>query len=241
MSATKPNSGTRTKVLFGFILIGFISVAIVRLFDGPEKPTGKPDGHEAVATASPTPLLATPQAKQLATPKPSPKPDDPIAGCLAREKDLASFSSEGEPKEVYTRLFEFLKPETAAQRELVLRNVHVRFPDGGVRRLQEIADDSPNAGQKLKLRFFSVDAEDLPVPEDLPFEIKGLSNDEAIKRFREQGEVLLDEVEETLRWNGNRSARVLRRDGRVTRLELFMGQRALMCDAESPRCVCQTR
>jgi hypothetical protein len=157
---------------------------------------------------------------------------EPILDCLPE----LQLSTEGSAENVFTRLFEALKPNIAASRELALRNVHVRLRDGSVRRLQILPGDG--AG-RMVLRYFTVDAEDLPVPEALPLDLQNISTDEAARRFMNEGEVLLDESEETLRWNDRKSARVIFHGEKVVQLQLFLDQRALLCDVGARNaCTC---
>jgi hypothetical protein len=132
-----------------------------------------------------------------------------------------------------------------ARREVRVRNVHVKTREGETLRLHfapgEFADGG-ETGAKLRMKLFGVDRENLPVPKELPKELDGLAklgSDQAIARFKAQGEVLLDESTYTQTLKENLSAEIIERGGHIERFQTFLGEKALACDAESGKMTCR--
>jgi hypothetical protein len=163
-----------------------------------------------------------------------------ILQCLSGAPPFADLKADQ-----FQTLGELLELGKAKNKEtrLEYQNVHIRKTTGEHLRLRLALEPSASGGsEKMGLKLFGVDSDDLPIPAALPSELTKLSNDEAIAKFKTQGEVELDESAWSRSWDPKTSASYVIRNGQPEHLQIFSGAKMLGCDlsAESARmeCVC---
>ena len=154
-----------------------------------------------------------------------------ILSCI---EDIAELSGVSDANDFDT-LDEFLKRAPlesgrTAPALLHFRNIHLTTLDGEELRLQILPPSGDAVGlDRMQVKLFSTDDEDLPVPLALPEWLKGLGWQDAVARFMNHGDVVLDEVSEAQRWGDEASASLLRRNGRVHQMAIFLPGRELAC------------
>jgi hypothetical protein len=115
------------------------------------------------------------------------------------------------------------------ERQVLFHNVHVKKNDGEVLRMHIAAAPGSQAANTMVLKLFGADEDNLPVPRDFPQDLLARNWQESVERFKSQGEVVLEEVSEAQRWGDDTAATLMKRNGRVEQLELYMGPRLLGC------------
>jgi hypothetical protein len=115
------------------------------------------------------------------------------------------------------------------ERQVLFHNVHVKKADGEVLRMHISAAPGGDATNRMVLKLFGVDGDNLPVVRDFPQDLIARNWQESVERFKSHGEVVLEEVSEAQRWGDDTAATIMKRNGRVEQLELYMGPRLLGC------------
>jgi hypothetical protein len=118
--------------------------------------------------------------------------------------------------------------------------VHIETPQGGKFRLRAepegstATDPSDGAnGARLKVEVFGVDADNLPVPMELPAEYRTLSPQQAVELFKSKGRVEVEEITQTLNWDKQTNAVTKTRNGHVIEAQMMFGNQSLGCAKDS--------
>lgn len=159
---------------------------------------------------------------------------DLILGCTKGHRAFANVASSRD----FATLDEFIRKALAtnsagAASTVVQQNVHIVDESGKQLRLQISPRSGESEGESAEIKMYSVDAEGLPVREKLPRHLRGVLPEEAVAKFQAMGETTLEETTETVRFDEDSSARLIRRQGKVSQLEIYFPGGGLNCESNA--------
>lgn len=135
-----------------------------------------------------------------------------------------------------TNLDQILAPILSGKRRLELQNVRIQIPSGREWRLHS----SPE-GQAGELRFklFQVAQDGLPESIPFPTELSALAgaawSPEAVEQFKKLGRVIEEENHEIYSFRDKTGIQMIRVNGAILDVQLFMGERFLACSRDRAR------
>lgn len=126
-----------------------------------------------------------------------------------------------------------LESESEGRKETQWRNYTLTWSDGTERRVRVTPKDGAETKYAWEVRLYGVDAEGLPVPEELPGNVEGPQD---LARLLGMGEVRGSHEAYQLALNAREHLMVERRDGRIVDFQWRRGDRSMLCSVE--RCTC---
>lgn len=239
------NSSQRN--FFVAILGGATAIAVALYFWGPEK---NPSHEQPKVATEVVPVTEKTVASGFNTtapaPQPTPRPDRPlpllgphlrkIGDCLNVKNSLNNDADLS-----FTSLVDSMRGELG---DLVTdktdwKNVHITLPNGDKRRLRVEVEAIGEESSDLRLRYFGVDKEDLPVPIPLTDAQSKKPSEEYITSIENQGKVTLRE--EARRGVFSKGAEIYHteRNGFLSELEISYDGKGVKCqDLQSHRGTC---
>jgi hypothetical protein len=131
---------------------------------------------------------------------------------------------------------QILATHPAQKSQFEVENTHVRLKDGSIRRLHIIQSDQSGGKSARELRYFSLDAEGLPVPIPLPDKDRLDPKPEYIESLKKEGTVVYHQVKEnrTLQDGSNISLDVI--NNSVYEFQLFGKEKTFSCRQLNCQC-----
>lgn len=180
------------------------------------------------------------------TPQPTPSPEGPLPRLGPHLREIGdclqiSNSLNDEADLSFTSLQDSLRGELG---ELIAndtdwKNVHITLPNGEKRRLRIEVEATGEEGSGLRLQYYGVDKEDLPVPIPLSDEQSKNPSDEFIASLENQGKVTLREEARRGVFSKGAELYYTERNGSLSELELSYEGKSVKCqDLQSSHGTC---
>ena len=229
------NSSQRN--FFVAILGGATAIAVALYFWGPAKNPSDKQPSVAAEVAPVTAPTAAPGFNTTApVPQPTPHPERPlpllgphlrkIGDCLNIKNSLNSDADLS-----FTSLVDSMRGELGelAADHTDWKNVHITLPNGDKRRLRVEVEAIGEESSGLRLSYFGVDKEDLPVPIPLTDAQSKKPSEEYITSIENQGKVTLRE--EARRGVFSKGAEIYHteRNGFLSELEISYDGKGVKC------------
>lgn len=232
-----------SRAILGLILLLGLALIALLIF-GKNPPQTEPtslittrDSHDSLPDEDELPELASSAQAPVGTPSSRASSAPQIAEDAVRapeqfESSLRSCAPERQASTLES-LLTSLESETPAGKQTQWRNYVLTWGDGSERRVMVTPKENANTRFAWDIKFFSVDAEGLPVPEELPANVEGPGD---LARLLSMGEVRGGAEAYQIALNSAESLLIERRDGRITDFQWRRGDKSMLCSVE--RCTC---
>lgn len=194
------------------------------------------NGADTVVQVPPPPPSENPQASPtVSTGTSSPamieKFQKEIVKCFGAESPYAKMSSADE------LVKQILETHPAQKSQFEVENTHVRLNDGSVRRLHLIQSDASGGKNTRELRYYSLDAEGLPVLIPLPDKDRLNPSEAFIDSLKKEGTVIYHQVKENRTLKDGSSISLDTINNSIYEFQLFSKEMTFSCR----EIICQCR
>lgn len=121
------------------------------------------------------------------------------------------------------------------------KNVHITLPNGEKRRLRIEVESSGEEAVHRQLQYYSVDAENLPVPIDLPSEQASNPTDTFIASLENEGEITMQEVAYRGVYTQGAELFYVEKNGELSEIEMSYRGKSVRCldlNKDRANCTC---
>jgi hypothetical protein len=220
------------------LVLGGAALWVAFHFSSPKDATDTTIGAETAAPVD-VPLPAGPGHTNVSAPpppQPTPSPEAPlppfgphlreIGDCL---KISNSLNDDAELK--FSALEDSLRDELGEliANDLDWKNVHLTLPDGEKRRLRMEVEGTGEEASGLRLHYYGVDKEDLPVPLPLTDEQSMNPSEAFIASLENEGKVTLREEAHRGVYSKGAELYYTERNGALSELELSYQGKSVKC------------